>query len=64
VYEILKHSSIGGPRFVVFVLFQLPGIFDVDYMATQLRHGGILETIHIRKEGFPIRIPFALFMER
>ncbi|KAG1955060.1 myosin XVB [Pimephales promelas] len=43
---------------------KLPGIFDVDYMATQLRHGGILETIHIRKEGFPIRIPFALFMER
>ncbi|CAM4711113.1 unnamed protein product [Leuciscus chuanchicus] len=43
---------------------KLPGIFDVDYIATQLRHGGILETIHIRKEGFPIRIPFALFMER
>ncbi|KAK9965781.1 hypothetical protein ABG768_004852 [Culter alburnus] len=43
---------------------KLPGIFDVDYITTQLRHGGILETIHIRKEGFPIRIPFALFMER
>ncbi|RXN10191.1 unconventional myosin-XVB-like protein [Labeo rohita] len=43
---------------------KLPGIFDVDYITTQLRHGGILETIHIRKEGFPIRLPFALFMER
>ncbi|XP_068074789.2 myosin XVB isoform X2 [Danio rerio] len=43
---------------------KLPGIFDVDYITTQLRHGGILETIHIRKEGFPIRIPFAQFMER
>ncbi|XP_051958632.1 unconventional myosin-XV-like [Xyrauchen texanus] len=44
--------------------FKFPGIFDVDYITTQLRHGGILETIHIRKEGFPIRIPFSLFMER
>ncbi|XP_057215319.1 unconventional myosin-XV [Triplophysa rosa] len=47
------------PNFV-----KIPGIFDVDYVTTQLRHGGILETIHIRKEGFPIRIPFNLFMER
>ncbi|XP_035260130.1 unconventional myosin-XV [Anguilla anguilla] len=43
---------------------KLPGIFDLDYMMLQLRHAGILETIHIRKEGFPIRIPFSLFMER
>ncbi|KAI4897194.1 hypothetical protein NFI96_014895 [Prochilodus magdalenae] len=43
---------------------KLPGIFDVDYISTQLRHGGILETIHIRKEGFPIRIPFKYFIER
>ncbi|TRY56656.1 hypothetical protein DNTS_014134 [Danionella cerebrum] len=47
------------PNFV-----KLPGIFDVDYITTQLRHGGILETIHIRKDGFPIRIPFTLFMQR
>ncbi|XP_036428330.1 LOW QUALITY PROTEIN: unconventional myosin-XVB [Colossoma macropomum] len=43
---------------------KLPGLFDVDYITTQLRHGGILETVHIRKEGFPIRIPFKYFMER
>ncbi|CAB1338152.1 unnamed protein product, partial [Coregonus sp. 'balchen'] len=43
---------------------KLPGIFDVDYVSTQLRHVGILETITIRKEGFPIRIPFSFFMER
>lgn len=64
MFRISKHKCIGGPHFGVFVCFQLPGIFDVDYITTQLRHGGILETIHIRKEGFPIRIPFALFMER
>ncbi|KAJ8399769.1 hypothetical protein AAFF_G00408740 [Aldrovandia affinis] len=43
---------------------KLPGIFDLDYMMLQLRHAGILETIHIRKEGFPIRITFNFFMER
>ncbi|KAJ7987826.1 hypothetical protein DPEC_G00330550 [Dallia pectoralis] len=43
---------------------KLPGIFDVDYVSTQLRHGGILETITIRKEGYPIRIPYSFFMER
>ncbi|XP_029102821.1 unconventional myosin-XV [Scleropages formosus] len=43
---------------------KLPGVFDVDYMTLQLRHAGILEAIHIRKEGFPVRIPFCLFMER
>ncbi|KAM6951023.1 unconventional myosin-XVB [Aplochiton taeniatus] len=43
---------------------KLPGIFDLDYVSAQLRHAGILETIHIRKEGFPIRIPYPFFMER
>ncbi|XP_019902495.3 unconventional myosin-XV [Esox lucius] len=43
---------------------KLPGIFDVDYVSTQLRHAGILETITIRKEGYPIRIPYTYFMER
>ncbi|KAL0984073.1 hypothetical protein UPYG_G00136720 [Umbra pygmaea] len=43
---------------------KLPGMFDVDYMSTQLRHAGILETITIRKEGYPIRIPYSFVMER
>ncbi|KAK5895560.1 hypothetical protein CgunFtcFv8_009244 [Champsocephalus gunnari] len=43
---------------------KLPGIFDVDYVSAQLRHAGIMETIHIRKEGFPIRIQYSLFIER
>ncbi|XP_072568888.1 unconventional myosin-XVB [Paramormyrops kingsleyae] len=43
---------------------KLPGIFDVDYMTQQLRHAGILEAIHIRKEGYPIRILYSYFIDR
>ncbi|KAK1794094.1 hypothetical protein P4O66_011000 [Electrophorus voltai] len=43
---------------------KLPGIFDVDYITTQLRHVGFLQIIQIKKEGFPVRIPFKNFTER
>ncbi|NWW30022.1 MYO15 protein, partial [Panurus biarmicus] len=43
---------------------QEPGLFEADVVRTQLRYSGILETIRIRKEGFPIRIPFLVFIDR
>ncbi|XP_064887354.1 unconventional myosin-XV isoform X1 [Columba livia] len=41
-----------------------PGLFEADVVSSQLRYAGILETIRIRKEGFPIRIPFLVFIDR
>ncbi|NXI43976.1 MYO15 protein, partial [Galbula dea] len=41
-----------------------PGLFEPDVVSSQLRYSGILETIRIRKEGFPIRIPFLVFIDR
>uniref|UniRef100_A0A8C9SPY2 Myosin XVA n=1 Tax=Scleropages formosus TaxID=113540 RepID=A0A8C9SPY2_SCLFO len=41
-----------------------PGIFEVDLVATQLRCSGILETIRIRKEGYPVRLHFYTFLNR
>ncbi|XP_064376008.1 unconventional myosin-XV [Dromaius novaehollandiae] len=41
-----------------------PGLFEADIVSSQLRYSGILETIRIRKEGFPIRIPFLVFIDR
>ncbi|XP_049668944.1 myosin XVB [Accipiter gentilis] len=43
---------------------KLSNIFDVEYVTCQLRHSGILEAIHIRKEGYPVRLPFQNFLGR
>ncbi|KAJ6660325.1 hypothetical protein lerEdw1_017748 [Lerista edwardsae] len=43
---------------------KLPDIFDTEYVSCQLRHSGILEAICLRKEGYPIRIPFQHFLIR
>ncbi|OPJ88596.1 hypothetical protein AV530_003107 [Patagioenas fasciata monilis] len=43
---------------------KLSNIFDVDYVTCQLRHSGILEAIHIRKKGYPVRLPFQNFLAR
>ncbi|NXX31505.1 MYO15 protein, partial [Nicator chloris] len=43
---------------------KLLNVFDVEYVNRQLRHSGILEAIHIRKEGYPVRLPFQSFLAR
>ncbi|NWH56890.1 MYO15 protein, partial [Geococcyx californianus] len=43
---------------------KLSNIFDVEYVTSQLRHSGILEAIRIRKERYPVRLPFQNFLAR
>ncbi|NWV51120.1 MYO15 protein, partial [Daphoenositta chrysoptera] len=43
---------------------KLSNVFDVEYVNSQLRHSGILEAIHIHKEGYPVRLPFQSFLAR
>ncbi|XP_028311141.1 unconventional myosin-XV isoform X2 [Gouania willdenowi] len=40
------------------------GLFEDDLVSNQLRHSGILETIRIRREGYPVRMPFYVFLFR
>ncbi|XP_026264502.2 unconventional myosin-XV [Urocitellus parryii] len=41
-----------------------PGLFEPDVVMAQLRYSGVLETVRIRKEGFPVRLPFQMFVDR
>ncbi|XP_028842547.1 unconventional myosin-XV isoform X2 [Denticeps clupeoides] len=41
-----------------------PGVFDMELVTAQLHYSGILETIRIRREGYPVRIPFDVFLFR
>ncbi|XP_077019523.1 unconventional myosin-XV [Tamandua tetradactyla] len=41
-----------------------PGLFEPDVVMAQLRYSGVLETVRIRKEGFPARLPFQVFIDR
>ncbi|XP_028390179.1 unconventional myosin-XV [Phyllostomus discolor] len=41
-----------------------PGLFETDVVMAQLRYSGVLETVRIRKEGFPVRLPFQVFIDR
>ncbi|XP_069785409.1 unconventional myosin-XVB isoform X2 [Narcine bancroftii] len=43
---------------------KIPGQFDVECVGAQLRHSGIMETIQIRKEGYPVRILLPDFISR
>ncbi|XP_040185823.1 unconventional myosin-XV-like [Rana temporaria] len=42
----------------------LPGIFDVEFVSSQLRNSGMLEAVQLMKDGYPIRIPFKEFVNR
>ncbi|XP_066929730.1 myosin-IIIb-like [Clytia hemisphaerica] len=38
--------------------------FDVDFVRAQIKCNGILDSVRIRKDGFPVRLPFKIFVER
>lgn len=66
--EGLLHPTCPAPwvivRSVIWVPQQEPGLFEPDIMMAQLRYSGVLETVRIRKEGFPVRLPFQMFIDR
>lgn len=43
---------------------QMPDHFDQTLVLNQLRYSGMLETVRIRRSGFPVRRPFQDFCSR
>lgn len=48
----------------VTVCLQMPDHFDQTLVLNQLRYSGMLETVRIRRSGFPVRRPFQDFCSR
>ncbi|XP_075948058.1 unconventional myosin-XV [Anarhichas minor] len=65
--ELLEKMERCNPYFVRCIKpnhHKEPGGFDIELVNTQLHYSGIMETILIRKEGYPIRMHFHRFLTR
>ncbi|KAK0137915.1 Unconventional myosin-VIIa [Merluccius polli] len=64
---LMKALSACQPYFIRCIKpndLKQPKFFDRDLCMRQLRYSGMMETIKIRKAGFPIRYTFPEFLER
>ncbi|XP_029363926.1 unconventional myosin-XV [Echeneis naucrates] len=65
--ELVEKMERSNPFFVRCIKpnnMKQPGVFEDELVSCQLRHSGVLETIRIRKEGYPVRMPFYMFLFR
>ncbi|XP_076739676.1 unconventional myosin-XV [Maylandia zebra] len=65
--ELVEKMERCNPYFVRCIKpnnMKQPGVFEDELVNSQLRHSGVMETIRIRKEGYPIRMPFYVFLFR
>ncbi|XP_039542942.1 unconventional myosin-XV isoform X2 [Pimephales promelas] len=65
--ELIEKMERANPYFVRCIKpnqNKEPAVFDMELVSAQLNYSGILETIRIRREGYPIRMPFDVFLFR
>uniref|UniRef100_A0A3P9LF06 Si:ch73-194h10.2 n=1 Tax=Oryzias latipes TaxID=8090 RepID=A0A3P9LF06_ORYLA len=65
--SLMKTLSACQPYFIRCIKpndFKRPMLFDRDLCMRQLRYSGMMETIKIRKAGYPVRYTFKEFLDR
>lgn len=65
--NLLQTVLDGAPHFVRCIkpnTSQIPDSFDEDYVVTQLRYSGLLETVKARATGYTHRLSFTDFLRR
>ncbi|XP_064474850.1 myosin-IIIb-like isoform X2 [Ornithodoros turicata] len=65
--DLLQKMSVGLPHFVRCLKpneHRLPGVVAKEKLLCQLRYTGVIETVHVRQQGFSHRFSFAEFIKR
>ncbi|CAH1772774.1 unnamed protein product [Owenia fusiformis] len=65
--ELMRKLLEAEPQFIRCIkpnTDQRPNIFDSRIILQQLRYTGVLETVRIRRMGFPTRLPLEVFVKR
>nr|XP_016848428.1 PREDICTED: unconventional myosin-X isoform X2 [Anolis carolinensis] len=67
LHSLMATLSTSNPFFVRCIkpnMHKMPDQFDQNVVLNQLRYSGMLETVRIRRAGFPVRRPFQDFYKR
>ncbi|XP_031414316.1 unconventional myosin-X isoform X2 [Clupea harengus] len=67
LHSLMATLSVSNPFFVRCIkpnMEKNPSVFDPDVVLNQLRYSGMLETVKIRRAGFPVRRTFKDFFSR
>uniref|UniRef100_UPI00358E019B unconventional myosin-X-like n=1 Tax=Myxine glutinosa TaxID=7769 RepID=UPI00358E019B len=67
LHSLMATLSLSNPFFVRCIKpnsEKIPSCFEPSVVLNQLRYSGMLETVRIRRAGFPVRRPFADFVSR